>query len=125
LAGSNIAVDRRRHENGAHAGDRGRRPGDEIIREPDFHDAIRNLLKAALAHSPDSLVPRGFAGKVAGRICENELADALRGLSSEPLPNHTAHRQPAPMDALQAEGVHDGEGVAAESFDGAAAGDEI
>ncbi|MFK4579889.1 hypothetical protein ABIF83_003336 [Bradyrhizobium ottawaense] len=97
----------------------------EVLRQPSRDHGIGDRGDAALLHGVDALQPFGRLGIVAGGIGEDELAEALRRVGAQPLPDHAAHRQAAPMHLLDVEVVEDREHVAAEALHGVGAGRNV
>ena len=77
---------------------------------------------AAFLHRLDAVEPVGRIGIVAGGVGENDLVEALRRVGAEPLSDHAAHRQSAPVHLLDVEVVEDRQHVAAEALHGIGAG---
>jgi hypothetical protein len=50
------------------------------------------------------------------RVGEDQLLDPLRRMGAEPLPDHAAHRQAAPVGFPDVEGVEDRNHVASEAL---------
>jgi hypothetical protein len=86
----------------------------KILGEPALHVGADKWPEAVGAHEFQTLDPESGVRVVAGGVRENELIDAIGRVGAEPLADHAAHRQPAPVDFLNAEPVEHGEHVAAE-----------
>ena len=83
------------------------------------HPAMTVSATAAIPpcpHRPDAVEPVGRVGVVAGCVGENDPAEAVRCVGAEPLSDHAAHRQAAPVRPPDIEVVEDGEHVAAEAL---------
>ena len=79
-------------------------------------DGIGDRCHAAFLHRLDAVEPVGRIGIVAGGVGENDLAESLRRVGAEPLSDHAAHREAAPVRLLDVEIIEDRQHVAAEAL---------
>ena len=86
----------------------------KLLGEPALHVGVDDACQSLFAHHLDAVVPAGLVGKIAGGVGQDELVDAVRRVGAEPLADHAAHRQAAPIDLRDAEAVEDRKHVAAE-----------
>ena len=93
----------------------GSRSRKSAVSQPRDH-GVGDGCDAAFLHRLDAVEPVGRIGIVAGGVGEDDLAEPLRRIGAEPLSDHAAHRQPAPMHLLDIEVVEDRQHVAAETL---------
>ena len=122
FAAGEIALHRRRDQHRLHIRCDLRLALAEVRGQPAGNHGVGHRRDAAFLHRLDAVVPVGRIGIVAGGVGKNDLAEPLRCVGAEPLSDHAAHRQSAPVHLLDVEVVEDRQHVAAESLHGIGAG---
>ncbi len=84
--------------------------------EPALHVRINQFGQTFLLHEFDAVVPRSLVRVIEVGVGEDKSLDTVGCIGAEPLPDHAAHRQPAPAGLLDLERVENGQHVLAEPF---------
>ena len=93
-----------------------RRAVAETLGEPALHVRVDQFGQTFFLYELDAVVPRPLVGVMVIRVREDELLDAVGSIRSQPLADHAAHRQAAPVEFFDLECIGDGEHVAPEAL---------
>src|SRR4029077_19368898 len=118
LAASDIAGHLCRHEYLAHAVDGLRGACAEAFCEPALHIGVDHFRQSLLSYEFDAIIPGTLVGVEAIGVGEHEFFYAVGRIGSEPLADHAAHREAAPIDLFYLESVEHREYVATEALHG-------
>ena len=88
----------------------------KIRRQPARQHGVGDRGDAALLHRLDAVVPACRVRVMAGGVGQHDLAEPVGRVGAQPLADHAAHRQAAPMGLCDVEVVEDRQHVAAEAF---------
>ena len=113
-AAAGVALVGRRHEHGAHRRGLLGLALDEALRQPAPDAGVGDRLDALGAHGRGAIGPHLRRPELRRRAAQHEPVDALGRVDGHPHPDHPAERQAAPVHALEAQAVEEGQCVGAE-----------